>query len=49
MSSPYIFPSTSRCPGNDIEEGVGQVTVTTEGIVSTTKGDVAEIPAWQWM
>lgn len=45
MSCSYIFPSTSRCPGNYIQEGVGQVTITIEGVVSTTKCDVAEIPA----
>lgn len=49
MSCPYIFPSTSRRPGNYIQEGVGQVTITIEGVISTTKRDVAEIPAWRWM
>lgn len=44
MSCPYIFPSTSRCPGNNIQEGIGQVTITIERVVSTTKRDVAEIP-----
>lgn len=48
MLCPYIFPSTSRCPGNYIQEGVGQVTVTIEGVIPTTKCDVAEIPAWRW-
>lgn len=47
MSCPYIFPSTSRCPGNYIQEGVGEVTIAIEGIVSTPKRDVAEIPAWR--
>lgn len=49
MSCPYIFPSTSRCPGNYIQEGVGQVTITIEGVISPTECDVAEIPAWRWM
>lgn len=47
MSCPYIFPSASWCPGNYIQEGVGQVTVVIEGVVSTAECDVAEIPAWQ--
>lgn len=45
MSCPYIFPSTSRCPGNNIQEGVGEVTITIEGVVPTTKRDVAKVPA----
>lgn len=48
MSCPYIFPSTSRCPGDYIQEGVCQVAITVEGVVSTTKRDVAEIPANGW-
>lgn len=42
---PYIFPSTSGRPGNDIQERVGQVAVVVEGVVSASQGDVAEIPA----
>lgn len=45
MSCPYIFPSTSRCPRDDVQEGVGQVTVTIKRVISTTKRDVAEISA----
>lgn len=42
---PYIFPSTSGRPGNDVQERVGQVAVVVEGVVSASQGDVAEIPA----
>lgn len=42
---PYIFPSTSGRPGNDVQERVGQVAVVIKGVVSASQGDVAEIPA----
>lgn len=42
---PYIFPSASGRPGNDVQERVGQVAVVIEGVVSASQGDVAEIPA----
>lgn len=42
---PYIFPSASRSPRDDVQEGVGQVTVTIKGVISTAKRDVAEISA----
>lgn len=45
MSCPYIFPSASRCPRDDVEERVGQVTIAIKGVVPTTKRDVAKIPA----
>lgn len=46
MRRPHIFPAASRRPGNDIQEGVGQVAVVVEGVVPTAQRDVAEIPAW---
>lgn len=45
LEHPYIFPSTSRRPGNDVQERVGQVAIVIEGVVSASQGDVAEIPA----
>lgn len=44
---PYIFPPTSRRPGNDVQERVGQVAIVIEGVVSASQRDVAEIPASQ--
>lgn len=42
---PYIFPAASWSPGNDIQEGVGQIAVIIEGVVPTAQRDVAKIPA----
>lgn len=47
MSCTDLLPASAIGVGNDIDQGIGQVAIAVEGIISSTEGNVGEIPVME--